>query len=414
VANVAHELNNPLAVATLELDHLHEAGGSASWTDDLTTLREAIARCRSVGQRFLTLARQQQPTRRAVSLHTIRRAVRALLGKTWQVGGITIHTHLVEALPLLWADPHQLHHVVATLITNAHHALLETDPPRYLRLTTAVRADRSQVTLEGADSGSGMTQDVQRRVFEPFLTTKPPGVGSGVGLPLCRRIVEGHGGTIHLASQLGHGTTVTVMLPVAAEVPSPETASAPDAPTQKQRGTILLIDDDPGVQRALQRLLQRDGHAITTAANGQEGLAALEAHAYEVILCDVRMPDLDGPGFYRELVRRHPHLVSRLIFVTGDTRSPAAQALCAQVDCPRLITPCKAQEARGGAWSRQIAVGMTGQVSPQPATALQICGRHDTCRHYRLETREAVRRKNQPCKGLKRGWVLPAARAMRA
>jgi two-component system NtrC family sensor kinase len=113
-----------------------------------------------------------------------------------------------------------------------------------------------------------------------------------------------------------------------------------------RRARILLIDDEPGVQHALQRLLQRSGHEITLAANGHEGLAALETGAYEVILCDIRMPDLDGPGFYREVERRYPHLVSRVIFLTGDVLSPEAQAFFAQVACPRLVKPFQAQEVR--------------------------------------------------------------------
>ena len=96
----------------------------------------------------------------------------------------------------------------------------------------------------------------------------------------------------------------------------------------------------------LRRVLQRSGYEVTTAATGQEGLAALEERSYAVILCDMRMPDLDGPGFYRELERRYPHLLSRVIFLTGDVLSPETQGFLAQFDNPRLKKPCKAQEVR--------------------------------------------------------------------
>jgi CheY-like chemotaxis protein/anti-sigma regulatory factor (Ser/Thr protein kinase) len=317
------------------------------WADDLATLRQAIERCQGVVQSFLSLARQQPPTRHAVALNAVIGDVLVLLGHPLAVDGITVHLQLDEQVPPLWADANQLQHVVANLLTNAHHALRQTAPPRHLRLTTAADADRSQVSLEVADSGPGIPEALQRRVFEPFFTTKPQGVGSGLGLPLCRSIVEGHGGTIHLASQAGHGTTVSVTLPAAApEVQVPEAADEPGAPAQTQRGTILLIDDELGVQRALRHLLQRSGHDITTATNGQEGLAALEARSYEVILCDMRMPGLDGPSFYHELAHRHPLLVSRVIFLTGDTLSPEAEAFFAQVARPRLVKPFNAQEVR--------------------------------------------------------------------
>jgi signal transduction histidine kinase/ActR/RegA family two-component response regulator len=347
LANVAHELNNPLAVAALQLDNLHEAWGAGAWTDDLATLRQAIERCSSVVQSFLALARQPPPTRQAVALHAVIDDVLRLLRHALEVDGITVHLDLAEALPLLWADPHQLQHVVTNLLNNAHHALREAALPRSLRLTTAATADRTQVTLSVVDTGVGIPADLQRRVFDPFFTTKPQGVGSGLGLPLCRTMVEGHGGTIQLVSQPGHGTTVHVRLPVAAaEVQASEAAPAPAAQTQAHGGAILVIDDEPGIVQGLRRLLQRSGHGITTAANGYEGLAALAAGAYDVILCDMRMPDLDGPGFYREVERRYPHLRSRVIFLTGDVLSAEGQAFFAQGACPRLVKPFKAEEVR--------------------------------------------------------------------
>ena len=92
--------------------------------------------------------------------------------------------------------------------------------------------------------------------------------------------------------------------------------------------------------------MQRHGHTIDTAANGAEGLAALETGSYDVILCDMRMPHLDGPGFYRALEQRYPHLLSRLVFLTGDVLSAEAEAFFAQVTCPRLTKPFRAQAVR--------------------------------------------------------------------
>jgi CheY-like chemotaxis protein len=160
-------------------------------------------------------------------------------------------------------------------------------------------------------------------------------------------MVEGHQGSIRLTSRPGQGTTVHVALPAPApEVQAPEVAAEPAAPAPALGGAILLIDDEAIIVQSLRRLLQRDGHEVTTAATGLEGLAALEARAYAVILCDMRMPDLNGPGFYRELERRHPHLVSRVIFLTGDVLSPNAQAFFTQTARPSVVKPFKAQEIR--------------------------------------------------------------------
>jgi two-component system NtrC family sensor kinase len=347
LANVAHELNNPLAVATMQLDNLQEETAFAEGMgDELETLRQAIDRCHSVVQSFLSLARQQPPSRSAVALNAVIGDVLVLLEHALEADGISVERDLADDLPMLWADPHQLHHVVANLLTNAHHALRQTAPPRHLRLTTAAHTNSRQLTLEVADSGPGIPPALQRRIFDPFFTTKTQGEGSGLGLPLCRNLVESHEGTISLASEPGHGTTVRVTLPVATvDDPSPELPPASAVPSA-QGEAILLIDDDPGVQKALRRLLQRRGHDVTTANNGREGLTALEARSFKVILCDMRMPDLDGPGFYRELERSHPDLLSRMIFLTGDTLTPGTQAFFAQVDRPHLVKPFKIEDVR--------------------------------------------------------------------
>jgi two-component system NtrC family sensor kinase len=347
LANVAHELNNPLAIALMQLDNVQEEGGMGAWRDDLATLRQAVERCRSVVQSFLALARQQPAERQAVALRTVLEEALVLRRQALDEDGITVHLAVAASLPRLWADPHQVQHVVTNLLTNAHYALQQTRGPRHLRLTAAATADRSQVTLTVADTGPGIPADVQHRVFEPFFTTKPQGVGSGLGLPLCRTIVEGHGGQMQLTSQPGQGTTVHVTLPVGtAPAGAAETVPEPPALEPAHRGAILIIDDEPGITQALRRLLARNGHALTTAANGREGLAALAERAYAVILCDMRMPDLDGPGFYREVARRYPHLQSRIIFLTGDVLSPEAEAFFAQDARPRLIKPFKATEVR--------------------------------------------------------------------
>jgi two-component system, cell cycle sensor histidine kinase and response regulator CckA len=146
----------------------------------------------------------------------------------------------------------------------------------------SISRDRTQVLLTVTDTGPGIPEDLQRRIFEPFFTTKSQRGGSGLGLPLCRSIVEGHHGSIQLTSRPGQGTTVHVALPTTApEVQAPEAAPDLTAPAPARGGAILLIDDEAIIVQSLRRLLQRDGHEVTTAATGFKGLAALEARAYE-------------------------------------------------------------------------------------------------------------------------------------
>jgi two-component system NtrC family sensor kinase len=348
LASVAHELNNPLSVATMEIDNLAEASSADAEAEALDTLRQAVERCNSVVQSFLALARQQPTTRRPVALNALVGEVLVLLRHGLEADGIDLELHLDENLPPIQGDANQMHHMIANLITNAHQAMRQSEPPRQLRLTTAVDPAGSQVTLEIEDTGPGIPPALQRRIFEPFFTTRPQAGGSGLGLSLCQSVIEAHGGAIRLSSEVGQGTTMHIALPVAspAEVQTPELSGAAHAPEATRRGCILLIDDEATVRRALRRLLEHSGHDIVLAANGHEGLAALQGRAYDIILCDIRMPDLDGPGFYRKVTHVYPHLVSRLIFLTGDVLSPEVQAFFDQVDCPRLVKPFRAREVR--------------------------------------------------------------------
>ena len=109
---------------------------------------------------------------------------------------------------------------------------------------------------------------------------------------------------------------------------------------------VLVVDDEPGILRALTRLLQRDGHIVETATDGHAALARLGEDDYDLLLCDLRMPALDGQTLYGLLQRQHPTLCQRLIFLTGDTLSVDSQAFLAQCGLPWIAKPCSIDEIR--------------------------------------------------------------------
>jgi CheY-like chemotaxis protein len=139
-----------------------------------------------------------------------------------------------------------------------------------------------------------------------------------------------------------------VVLPVPAQAStggSPGGTDAPPAVTRVAR-TILVVDDEPGIANALAHLLRRDGHTVDTAADGQLALARLHTQTYDLLLCDLRMPELDGPGLYQVLQQQYPHLLQRVIFLTGDTLSEEARTFLEQTEVPRLSKPFRAAEVR--------------------------------------------------------------------
>jgi two-component system NtrC family sensor kinase len=346
LASVAHELNNPLASIGLHAELLRDEAGEGPLAEPVAAITQAAARCERLVRQFLTLAREHPPARAVVALNTLVPETVELLAYALRVDNVHVHLHLDDQVPPLWGDPHQLQQVLLNLLTNAQHALRAAPGTREVTLTTRYDAAPQQVTLLVADTGPGIPPALQARIFEPFFTTKPPGVGTGLGLPLCRGIVEAHGGTLDVTSTVGQGATFRLTLPVGTVPTSmPTQPHADEAPVVcGQR--LLVVDDEASLASGLARLLHRDGYRVDTVANGRLALTQLEAHAYDLILCDVRMPELDGPSLYRLVERQQPHLCQRFIFLTGDTLEPVTQAFLEASGTLCLPKPFTIAEAR--------------------------------------------------------------------
>jgi PAS domain S-box-containing protein len=346
LASVAHELNNPLSVIMVQAELLSPELKDEALAERMKAISQSAERCVHLVRNFLALARQNPPQRTQVSLNAVVEDVLELMSYALRIDNIEVVWRPDPALPSLWADLHQLHQVVVNLVTNAQQALRETDGPRQLVLATQSDAAGQRVALEVTDTGPGIPATLQERIFEPFFTTKPPGVGTGLGLPFCRGIIAAHGGEISVHSQLGQGTRFRVDLPVeTVSLPAPAPPT-PQQPMNTGRKSILVVDDEPGITSALAYLLRRDGHQVETASHGRQALAQIQKRDYDLILCDLRMPELDGPGFYREMTKTHPHLHQCIIFLTGDTLSPEAQEFLERTGVPRLSKPFRAAEVR--------------------------------------------------------------------
>jgi PAS domain S-box-containing protein len=346
LAGVSHELNNPLTIVTAQASLLEEelAAGSGP-AARAEKVRRAAERCSKIVQTFLAMARQREPERSIVQAADVVRAALDLTEYSLRTAGIEVELQVEPGLPPLFADPDQLHQVFVNLIVNAQQALQEKSGERKLRLRVASAAGGRSLTVEVEDNGPGVPCEIRRRVFEPFFTTKPEGTGTGVGLSFSLGLVEAHGGRLELVDAPGGGACFRVTLDTAAAAASPGEAPA-GAPAPERKGLALIVDDEPDVAEVLEILAARAGYSVDVAANGREAIERLAGKDYDVILSDLRMPQLDGPALYAWLEREKPHLTSRIAFVTGDTLGDAASRFLKRCGRPVLEKPFSRNNVR--------------------------------------------------------------------
>ena len=339
LAGVSHELNNPLAAVIGQTALLGEDLEGTSHAPRIGKIRRAADRCARIVQSFLAMARQKAPDYRSIAINDQIRAAAELTEYQLRAAHVTLDLRLAEGLPPIAADPDQLHQVIVNLLTNARQALEETGGERRITITTS--RQQGAIRLAVADTGKGIDAVTRDRIFDPFFTTKAVGTGTGIGLSYSRGIIEAHGGMITIAEKnedAGGGTTFVITLPIGSAAASGLVADI--ALPTATKGRVLIIDDEEDVAETLADMLARMGIEPTVAIGGTAGQAALaEEAAFDLVLSDIRMPDLDGPAIHGWILAHRPDLVGRIAFVTGDTLSGIAADFLEAARCPVLEKP---------------------------------------------------------------------------
>jgi PAS domain S-box-containing protein len=348
-AGVAHEINNPLAavIANLELaiNDVQDLNVPAATTDlleELRDAREAAERVRLIVRDLKLFSRAEEDRRGPVD---VREVLESTLRMAWNE--IRHRARLIKTydeVPTVEANEARLGQVFLNLVVNAAHAIpagrAETNE---IRLSTRWENDR--VVVEIADSGAGMPAEVLKHIFTPFFSTKPAGVGTGLGLPICRRIVDDIGGEIRVTSREGVGSTFSVMLPASERTSHVAPSSRSSHAVPGRRGRVLVVDDEPMVAMAVRRTLSH--HDVVTLNVTDEALSLVRSgERFDVILCDVMMPNMTGVDFYRELERVLPDEVCKIVFLTGGVFAPQTREFLDQIPNVRIEKPFSPDELR--------------------------------------------------------------------
>ncbi|MCB9588001.1 MAG: response regulator [Polyangiaceae bacterium] len=356
-AGVAHEVNNPLTFVIANLDHalqsLSDGDAASAMEDALEALREAKAgaeRVSHIVRDLRTLANPQPEVRKSCDIN---QAVDTALTMT---ANETRHRAQVvrrrEDLPLLRAECSRIVQVFVNLLLNAAQAI-EPGNAKENRIEIATRCTGSWIEVEICDTGAGIEARDLRKLFDPFFSTKQSAGGLGLGLSICRKIIDEHGGNIRVTSVPGAGTCVIVQLPESLSQPARVLTPEPPRVASAERRQILIIDDEPEVGRAMRRGLAQL-HDVTLAQTGMQGLELMGAGDFDLVLCDLMMPEMSGMEVMKRVQAQLPKYTERLVFMTGGAFSEAGIRFLEELNSGHLDKPFDQRELRAFV-ARQLA-----------------------------------------------------------
>ena len=346
LAGVSHELNNPLAVVVAQSTLLHEFSSDPQTKARAEKVRAAAERCGRIVKSFLGMVRLHPTAQTETDLNQVVRSALEVTAYGARSSGIGVDTDFAEGGPLIvLGDADHLTQVAANFLVNSQHALAGQQTDRRIKVRT-FRAGNGMAGLSVEDNGPGIPPDIRDRIFESYFTTKPVGVGTGIGLSISKSIVERHKGKIWFEEAPTGGARFVVELPMPAGLSdNPEAAQADSADLRR----ALIIDDEPDVADSLADILELMGlrseivSAWTSVAEIMEGVEP------DIVFSDLRMPGKSGIAIYRELLAERPGLARRFVLVTGDMIGARADVenLAAHLRPQILEKPFSTLDVRG-------------------------------------------------------------------
>jgi signal transduction histidine kinase len=369
-AGVAHEINNPLAILTANLDLASEqltlmmkqekgpgpaasaeataAGGApigpAQVSQLLQDAQEAAERIRLIVRDLGSLSRSNDEEQQ-VPVDLLRVLESSIRMSSNEVRHRAQLVRSFGEVPLVKGSEAKLGQVFINLIVNAAHAIPEgRAATNEIRVVTRTD-DAGCAVVEVHDTGSGIAPSILPRIFDAFFTTKAVITGTGLGLAICHRIVTAYGGSISVESQVGRGSIFRTVLPPAQGKVAEAKVSASEV-AHGRRGRILVVDDERMLGVTIQRALA-DEHEVTAVTTATEAYRLLEGGAeFDLILCDLMMPEMSGMDLYRHLRKLAPDQTKKFVFMTGGAFTTDASRFLAQISNPSIEKPIRASKLR--------------------------------------------------------------------
>ncbi|MFT5680924.1 MAG: PAS domain S-box-containing protein [Myxococcota bacterium] len=335
-AGMAHEINNPLTfiIGNLSLIMMNMPPDDPKQAALLGEVREGAMRISRIVHDLLQFTRTNPALSVAVD-------IRRELDRAVSIASAEFRhrAQLVQScppLPPVQGSEGRLMQVFVNLLINAAQSI-EVGHSEENTITVSGRSEGSEVIIEIEDTGSGMDEATRHRALDPFFTTKPIGSGIGLGLSISQNIIRNIGGTLSIDSTVGQGTRITLRLPV-----SESPAAAPSQPRilLQRNGNplqVLIIDDEPSILKMLSQMLK--DCILETTSRGQDAVKLCEETPFDVILCDMMMPDCTGMDVYARLQQAHPGLEARVLFMSGGAYTEPTKQFLAEIDNDCISKP---------------------------------------------------------------------------
>lgn len=335
ISGIAHELNNPLQAVVGYSDILGDdmkerlaspSGGRhlepKAILNDLRIITENAMRCQKIIENLLLFVRQGDIEKRPVDLSRVVESSRELLQyKLKKAANIEVTVDIPQNLPRALGNLQQVQQVFVNLINNACDAMSTNAGKKSIRVS-AWELPNSMIRVEVADNGPGVPESVRDRLFEPFFTTKPEGRGTGLGLPVCRQIVEDHGGKMGFTTVMDQGTTFWFELPISREEAAPAGGPAPMLPVVRGK-SILLVDDEPDVLGFLSKVIHAEGNRLEVASSLKDAITQAAKNVFDLVVTDVRLGEGTGFSLYENWSLWSNHPRPSFLFMTGDVLNGA-------------------------------------------------------------------------------------------
>jgi len=340
VAGVAHELNNPLfsAMGYAELMAMDSEKNTGE-REKLDNILDSIKRARTIVKDLLKFARRENVEKENIDINDVIKGTLSLRQYQHKVNDIEVACNFQDDLPPVYGNFVRLQQVVLNILINAEQAITDGKKDGMIKVQTRFHRTQQRIVTEIADNGVGIPKDIIGKIFDPFFTTKEVGKGTGLGLSTSYGIVKDHNGQLQVKSEKGW-TIFSISLPaVMEEVTLAEEGGYQEEDISAHGESILVVDDEPVIVRLLEDFFQRKGFNVLSAGSGNDAFEILMHNDVDLIITDIKMPQMDGKQFYDAVKERKPKLLEKLIFITGDTLNSETRSFLRETGAYYLRKP---------------------------------------------------------------------------